>query len=96
MKRFLAATIVIAAAAAWPALATAQAGGWEAGFEEPMLVAQQADCSAAAAQAAAETGGQVLSVSSRGNGPDAECVVTVLVPGQDGDRPRKQTITVRP
>ncbi len=95
MNRFLAATIVIAAAA-WPALAVAEVGTTGSGFDEPILLAQQADCSAAAAQAAAETGGQVLSVSSRGSGPDAECVVTVLVPGQDGDRPRKQTITVRP
>jgi hypothetical protein len=53
-----------------------------------------ADCSAAAAEAAAETGGQVLSVSSREEGGRTVCVVTVLVPGGEGERPRKRTITV--
>jgi hypothetical protein len=55
-----------------------------------------ADCSGAAAQAAAQTGGQVLSVSSREEGGQTVCVVTVLVPGKDGGRPRKETVTIRP
>jgi hypothetical protein len=53
-----------------------------------------ADCSGAAAQAAADSGGQVLSVSSRQQNGRTVCVVTVLVPGSDGGRPRKQTITL--
>lgn len=53
-----------------------------------------ADCSAAAAEAAAQTGGQVLSVSSRNDGGRTVCVVTVLVPGEDGQRPRKRTLTL--
>lgn len=53
-----------------------------------------ADCSAAAAEAAAQTGGQVLSVSSRSEGGRTVCVVTVLVPGEDGQRPRKRTLTL--
>lgn len=52
------------------------------------------DCSSAAAQVAAESGGQVLSVSSRQQGGQTVCVVTVLIPGEDGSRPRKKTITV--
>ncbi|UIJ74295.1 hypothetical protein [Aurantimonas sp. HBX-1] len=56
----------------------------------------QADCSGAAAQAAAQTGGQVLSVSSREEGGQTVCVVTVLIPGTDGGRPRKETVTIRP
>lgn len=55
-----------------------------------------ADCSGAAAQAAAQTGGQVLSVSSRQENGQTVCVVTVLVPGTDGGRPRKETVTIRP
>ena len=55
-----------------------------------------ADCSGAAAQAAAQTGGRVLSVSSRDEGGQTVCVVTVLVPGTDGGRPRKETVTIRP
>ena len=59
----------------------------------PVLMAA-ADCSGAAAQAAADSGGQVLSVSSRQQNGRTVCVVTVLVPGSDGGRPRKQTITL--
>ncbi len=51
-----------------------------------------ADCSGAGAKAQSQTGGQVLSVNGGGGG----CSVTVLVPGEDGGRPRKQTITVQP
>ncbi|WP_280952984.1 hypothetical protein [Mangrovicella endophytica] len=54
-----------------------------------------ADCSSAAAEAAAQTGGQVLSVSSRTQNGRTVCVVTVLVPGADGERPRKTTVTIR-
>lgn len=54
----------------------------------------QADCSAAAAQAAAQTGGQVLSVSASSQGGRTVCVVTVLIPGQGGERPRRTTITI--
>lgn len=49
-----------------------------------------ADCYGAAAQAAAEVGGQVLSVRSSGGA----CVVTVLVPGRGNERPRKVTMRV--
>lgn len=67
----------------------------DAGAEtsEPMRLAQ-ADCSAAAAQAAAQTGGQVLSVSASNQGGQTVCVVTVLIPGQGGERPRRTTITL--
>lgn len=54
-----------------------------------------ASCSGAAAEAAAKTGGQVLSVSSRNQGGQTVCVVTLLVPGKDGGRPRKMTVTIR-
>ncbi|GGD12561.1 hypothetical protein [Aureimonas glaciei] len=52
------------------------------------------DCSGAAAQAAADSGGQVLSVSSSEQGGRTVCIVTVLIPGEDGGRPRKKTITI--
>ncbi|BDA83704.1 hypothetical protein Sa4125_12460 [Aureimonas sp. SA4125] len=62
-------------------------------LEESFDVAQ-ADCASAAAQAAADSGGQVLSVSAREQNGRTVCVVTVLVPGEDGGRPRKKTITI--
>ncbi len=48
------------------------------------------DCSAAAAQVVAQTGGDLLSAQPRGS----ECVVTVLVPGKGNARPRKVTVRV--
>jgi putative hemolysin len=58
------------------------------------LFAQGGGCSAAAAQAAAQTGGQVLSVRASQQGDRTVCVVTVLIPASDGNRPRRQTITI--
>jgi hypothetical protein len=60
---------------------------------QPLRMAS-GDCSGAAAQAAAESGGQVLSVSSSEQGGRTVCIVTVLIPGEDGGRPRKKTITI--
>ncbi|MCP8897018.1 hypothetical protein KYK29_18990 [Shinella daejeonensis] len=48
------------------------------------------DCSAAAAQVVAQTGGELLSAQPRGD----TCVVTVLVPGKGNARPRKVTVRV--
>lgn len=48
------------------------------------------DCSAAAAEVVAETGGELLSAQPRGD----VCVVTVLVPGKGNARPRKVTVRV--
>jgi hypothetical protein len=57
----------------------------------PIVQLAQANCSAAAQQVVAQTGGQLLSVSP---GPNGTCSVTVLIPGQGNERPRKQTINV--
>lgn len=51
----------------------------------------QANCNAAAQQVVSQTGGQLLSVSP---GPNGSCSVTVLVPGQGNERPRKVTVSV--
>lgn len=48
------------------------------------------DCSAAASQVVAQTGGQLLSAIPQGNA----CVITVLVPGSGSERPRKVTVRV--
>ena len=69
-------------------------GYWQPVDAGPLLLVAAADCSGAAAQAAADSGGQVLSVSSRQQDGRTVCVVTVLVPSSDGGRPRKQTITL--
>jgi len=54
----------------------------------------QGGCSAAAREAAQQSGGQVLSVQSATDGGRTVCIVTVLIPAQDGERPRRRTITI--
>lgn len=80
-------SLTIALAVAGSSLAAAPMG------EFPILLVA-ADCSGAAAEAAARTGGRVLTVSSRNQDGRTVCVVTVLVPSGEGGRPRKQTVVV--
>ncbi len=56
----------------------------------PTYVARASgDCSEAAAQVVAKTGGQLLSAQPSGD----SCIITVLVQG-NGQRPRKVTVKV--
>ncbi|NML74364.1 hypothetical protein HHL25_09545 [Rhizobium sp. S-51] len=52
--------------------------------------ADAVDCRSAAYRAVEEVGGQLLSVRRSGS----ECVVTVLIPGNGNERPRKVTMRV--
>ena len=54
------------------------------------VVAVAGDCSNAASQVVAQTGGELLSAKPDGD----SCVVTVLVPGNGNARPRKVTVRV--
>ena len=54
------------------------------------VVQVSGDCSAAAEQVVAQTGGELLSAQPKGD----TCVVTVLVPGKGNARPRKVTVRV--
>ncbi|MCA1366519.1 MULTISPECIES: two-component system FeuPQ modulator FeuN [Ensifer] len=56
----------------------------------PVVIRAAGDCSAAAAQVVAETGGELLSARPTGDG---QCVITVLIPG-NGGRPKKVTVKV--
>lgn len=59
--------------------------------DEASVVLAAGDCGAAAARVVAETGGQLLSAQPSGDG---SCTVTVLVPGQGDERPKKVTVRV--
>lgn len=52
------------------------------------------DCSGAAAQVVGQTGGQLLSASANSGGGNVVCEITVLVPGNGSDRPKKVTVKV--
>ena len=58
------------------------------------IVRTAADCSGAASQVVGQTGGQLLSASPQTQGDQTVCVITVLVPGNGNERPKKVTVTV--
>lgn len=55
-----------------------------------LLQTVQADCYAIGERVAAEMGGRLASVSSSGG----NCVVTVLIPAQNGQPPRRERVVV--
>lgn len=58
------------------------------------VVPTAADCSRAASQVVGQTGGQLLSASAQTQGGQVVCVITVLVPGNGSERPKKVTVSV--
>jgi len=79
------ATLMTALGFASPAAAGPRAG--------EILVAQ-ADCYAIGQQVAAENGGTLAKAQSANQGGQEVCVIVVLVPGKDGQRPRRTEIVV--
>jgi len=64
-----------------------------AGAETPILVAQ-ADCYSVGQQVAAQNGGQLAKATEATQDGRRVCVVVVLVPGKDGQRPRRTEVVV--
>ncbi len=54
----------------------------------------QADCYAIGQQVAAQNGGTLARASQSSQGGQPVCVIVVLVPGKDGQRPRRTEIVV--
>lgn len=79
---FAAAAIAIAAAPAF------------AGDEAPILLAQGADCYAIGQRVAAEMGGQLAAANAERRGGQTVCRIVVLVPGRNGERPRRAEVVV--
>jgi hypothetical protein len=57
-------------------------------------LAQSADCYAIGESIAAQNGGQLMRATARNQGGQTVCVIVVLVPGREGQRPRRQEFTV--
>ena len=55
-----------------------------------LLVPVQADCYAIGQRVAAEMGGKLANVSASGS----NCVVTVVIPAQNGQPPRRERVVV--
>ena len=61
--------------------------------EQPTVVAQ-ADCYAIGQQIAAQSGGTLAKASQSNRGGQTVCVIVVLVPGKEGQRPRREEYVV--
>lgn len=87
MRRVIAATVAATflAAPMPPANASTE--------EAPVTVAQ-ADCYAIGQQVAAQNGGTLARASLSNQGGQPVCVIVVLVPGKDGQRPRRAEFVV--
>jgi len=61
---------------------------------DPPVVLAAGDCYAIGQQVAAQNGGTLAKASQATRGGQQVCVVVVLVPGKDGQRPRRSEIVV--
>lgn len=59
-----------------------------------MLVRVQSDCYAVGEQIAAQNGGTLAKASPSSQGGQPVCVIVILVPGKDGERPRRVQMVV--
>jgi hypothetical protein len=59
-----------------------------------VVVPVASDCYAVGQQVAAQKGGTLAKASQATRGGKAVCVIVVLVPGKDGQRPRRAEIVV--
>ncbi|MFU0506636.1 hypothetical protein [Pseudaminobacter sp. NGMCC 1.201702] len=65
------------------------------GFSPPSPVVRvSADCYAIGQQVAAQNGGTLAKASPSTQGGQPVCVIVVLVPGKDGERPRRAEFVV--
>lgn len=87
--RLLAATaagaFVASQAIAAPALAPDDTG---------QVMTAAADCYSIGEQVAAQNGGTLAKASQQNRGGQTVCVIVVLVPGKDGQRPRRTEVVV--
>lgn len=58
------------------------------------VVTVAADCYAIGQEVAAQNGGTLAMASSANRGGQEVCVIVVLVPGKDGERPRRAEMVV--
>ncbi|CDX41703.1 hypothetical protein P9273_14920 [Mesorhizobium sp. WSM4935] len=61
--------------------------------DQPVVLAAN-DCYAIGQQVAAQNGGTLAKASQATRGGQQVCVIVVLVPGKDGQRPRRSEIVV--
>ena len=63
-------------------------------YDAPMVLAQGADCYAIGQRVAAEMGGRLAAANAENQGGQTVCRIVVLIPGSDGERPRRAEVVV--
>jgi len=63
-------------------------------MEAPIVLAQGADCYAVGQRVAAEMGGQLAAANAENQGGQMVCRIVVLIPGGNGERPRRAEVVV--
>ncbi|CAN7429394.1 hypothetical protein [Mesorhizobium sp. LjNodule214] len=91
-SHFRTATLALAAAGLFASQATAMSVV-APGDPQPIVLAAS-DCYAIGQQVAEQNGGTLAKASQTTRGGQAVCVIVVLVPGKDGQRPRRSEIVV--
>ena len=74
--------------------AASMLGGGPALAEDKPVLLAAGDCYGIGQQIAAEHGGTLAKASLSNQGGQSVCVIVVLVPGKDGQRPRRQEFVV--
>jgi len=85
-------TLALAAAGLFTSQATALPV-IQPSVDQPVVLAA-GDCYAIGQQVAAQNGGTLAKASQANRGGQQVCVIVVLVPGKDGQRPRRSEIVV--
>lgn len=83
---------LFAAAAAATLLVAAPARAAE--DNAPLVLAQGADCYAIGQRVAAQMGGQLAAANAENQGGQIVCRIVVLIPGGNGERPRREEVVV--
>ncbi|CAN7437389.1 hypothetical protein LJR234_003027 [Mesorhizobium amorphae] len=91
-SHFRTATLALAAAGLFASQATAMSVVASADTQPIVLAAS--DCYAIGQQVAEQNGGTLAKASQSTRGGQPVCVIVVLVPGKDGQRPRRSEIVV--
>jgi len=91
-SHFRTATLALAAAGLFASHATAMSVVASADTQSIVLAAS--DCYAIGQQVAEQNGGTLAKASQSTRGGQPVCVIVVLVPGKDGQRPRRSEIVV--
>jgi hypothetical protein len=85
--------VLLAASFLAPQAEAAMPGMAEPSFENATFTVQS-DCYAVGQQVAAQNGGTLARASQSKQGGRVVCVIVVLVPGKEGQRPRRREVVV--